>query len=253
VTPQEKEDIVSVNSMDAPMPWEAASSALVELLQLEAPPIALTFTATRSALPSFDAPMSEPTEDGRTGRVPASCVFWAEAEQRGFSTVAADHGNCSVGKWVHGFASLDDISGAADVASLFESGWITSADVEQIETISDRPEMIVYEPLSQAQNDPDVVLLRLNARQMMELMDAVPQLALSRKPQCQIVAKARSGQAAVSMGCALSRERTGMRDDELTCTLPASDLARVVEALSHVSEADTTVRRFADADRQRFT
>ena len=38
-----------------------------------------------------------------------------------------------------------------------------------------------------------------------------------------------------------------MRDDELTCTLPASDLTRVVEALSHVSEADTTVRRFADA------
>jgi hypothetical protein len=43
-----------------------------------------------------------------------------------------------------------------------------------------------------------------------------------------------------------------MGDDQLTCALPASDLTRVAQALTQASEADTTVRRFADADRQRF-
>lgn len=231
--------------------WETASNTLVELLQLEASPIAITF-ADNSTLPAFDAPMSEPTEDGRTGRVPASCVFWSEADQRGFSTIAADHGNCSVGKWVHGYASLAAIAGAADVGALFESGWITSNEVEQVVTINDRSETIAYQPLRDAQGDPDVVVLRLNARQMMELMDAIPQLTLSRKPQCQIIAKAKTGQAALSMGCALSRERTGMPDDQLACAIPAADLTNVVEALSHVAQADTTVRTFASTDRQRF-
>ena len=168
--------------------WETASTTLVELLRLDAPPIAITFTDS-SPLPAFDAPMSEPTEDGRTGRVPASCVFWSQADQRGFSTVAADHGNCSVGRWVHGFARLDDIAGAADVGALFESGWITSNEVEQVVTISVRSEAIAYEPLREAQGDPDVVVLRLNARQMMELMDAIPELTLSRKPQCQMTVR----------------------------------------------------------------
>ena len=66
--------------------------------------------------------MSEPTPDGRSGRVPASCVFWMEADRSTFATAPEDHGNCSVGRWVHGFATLDEIAGAADVGALFEVG-----------------------------------------------------------------------------------------------------------------------------------
>ena len=51
--------------------WATTSDTLVELLQLDAPPIAITFAGS-SPLPAFDAPMSEPTEDGRSGRVPAA-------------------------------------------------------------------------------------------------------------------------------------------------------------------------------------
>ena len=34
-----------------------------------------------------------------------------------------------------------------------------------------------------------MVVVRLNARQMMELMDAIPELTLSRKPQCQMTVR----------------------------------------------------------------
>lgn len=43
-----------------------------------------------------------------------------------------------------------------------------------------------------------------------------------------------------------------MKDELLTCALPASILSNVVEARRHAAQADATVRTFASADRQRF-
>jgi uncharacterized protein (DUF169 family) len=257
-------DFLHVGTTTPPVPhsletdmdnWTALSGSLVQILGLENPPIALTFLdgeVPDAAVPAFDGPMSAPTEDGRTGRVPASCVFWMKSTTSTFSTVSEDHGNCSVGRWVHGFATLDDIAAASDVEMLFSSGWVTSEDVARVEVVPQRPHGIVYGPLSDSTRTPDVVVLRLNPRQMMELADALPGLELSGKPQCQIVARAKAGQAAVSMGCALSRERTGMAEGELTCAIPAVDLPGIVERLGVVVATDTTVRGYAIADRTRF-
>ena len=73
----------------------------------------------------FAEPMSEPAADGRAGRVAAGCVFWVHAADKSFTTVPADHGNCSVGRYTHGLASLADVGGNDDVAALLESGWVT--------------------------------------------------------------------------------------------------------------------------------
>ncbi len=236
--------------------WTRTASELVDLLGLENQPIAMTFTNGHGAAerpPQFAKPMSEPTSDGRSGRVPAGCVFWMEAANATFSTVPADHGNCSVGRWVHGFATLEEIAGAADVGALFESGWVTTDDVGKVQVVGDHSTGIVYGPLRDSTADPDVVVLRLNAAQMMELGDAIPDLELSGKPQCQIVAKAKSGGAAVSMGCALSRERTGMPATELTCAIAAAQLPGVVERLRAVVGADRVVEGYAAQDRARFS
>ena len=230
--------------------WAGLASDLVELLGLSAPPVAMTFAADDRGLPPLDRPMSEPTEDGRSGRVAASCVFWMEAAEGSFSTVAADHGNCSVGRWVHGFASLEDVAGKADVAALVQSGWVAESDFGQVETVAETPGAILYSPLSEAHAQPDIVLLRLQPRQMMELGDAVPGLRYSGKPQCQLVALAKRGTPAASMGCALSRERTGMGDDELVCALPGRQLPDVVARLRRVRSADSAVRSYAVAQMQ---
>ena len=87
--------------------WTRLAGELTEALTLNHPPIAITFHAHVPAdLDAFDAPMPPPTADGRTGRVAAGCVFWTHALDRTFSTVAADHGNCSVGSVTHGFGPL---------------------------------------------------------------------------------------------------------------------------------------------------
>src|SRR5258708_5061465 len=147
--------------------WSRLAGDLTDTLNLSVPPIAIGFEAAPPAdLAPFDAPMPAPMEDGRTGRVPAGCVFWVHATEQTFSTVAADHANCSVGSLTHGFATLDEVAGNSDVAALLESGWVTMDVVPHIPVVRERPESVTYGPLSEAPSDPDVVLLRINGKQL---------------------------------------------------------------------------------------
>ena len=174
--------------------------------------------------------------DGRTGKVPAGCVFWMKATDRTFSTVAEDHGNCSVGSLTHGLKTMDEVAGNSDVAALLDSGWVTMDVVPQIPVVKTKYRYITYGPLVES-SDPDVVVVRLNATQLMVLHDAIPGLRFEGKPQCHIVAIAKEqGEIAASVGCMLSRVRTGMSPSEVTCAIPASKLGDVIEAL------DSTLR-----------
>jgi uncharacterized protein (DUF169 family) len=232
----------------------ALSDALTDLLGLEHGPIAITFhdELPDDGVSRFDEPMSEPTEDGRTGRAAAPCVFWMHAHERTFDTVAEDHGNCSVGRFTHGFAEAADILDKKDVAALLEVGWVTMEAFSGVAALSRRPKGVRYGPLTAAIGVPDVVLLRVTPRQMMEINDAV-EVDWSGKPQCQILPKAADdGVIAASMGCALSRARTGMGDDELTVAVPGHRVEELVAALRPVTTADDAVVGYAVADLARF-
>jgi uncharacterized protein (DUF169 family) len=236
------------------MSQTALSDALTDLLGLEHAPIALTFhdELPDDGVPLFDAPMSEPTEDGRSGRAAAPCVFWMHAHERTFDTLAEDHGNCSVGRFTHGFADAADILDKSDVAALLEVGWVTMEAFAGVAALSRRPKGVRYGPLAEAGATPDVVLLRVTPRQMMEINDAVD-VDWSGKPQCQILPRAADdGVIAASMGCALSRARTGMGDDELTVAVPGHRVEELVAALRPVTTADGAVVGYAVADLTRF-
>jgi uncharacterized protein (DUF169 family) len=243
------------NSTLAP-DWAELDSRLAAALHLGAPAIFLAFSESPpETVEPFAKPMSSPAEDGRKGRVPASCVFWMEAAtgEKAFSTVAQDHGNCSVGVWTHGFSEFDPTK--TDVATLLESGWVTAEMVPQIPFVASRPGSITYGRLDAVPSDvtPDVVLLRVNGRQMMVLSDSIPELSIEGKPQCHIVALAKEhGRPAASVGCALSRARTGMRPDEMTVALPTSKLAASVEAIERTAGIDSMVARYAAEDARRF-
>jgi uncharacterized protein (DUF169 family) len=235
--------------------WSQLASDLVSTLHLASPPLAITFSgAPPDGVAPFDEPMPDALPDGRTGRVPAGCVFWMKAADRTFSTVAEDHGNCSVGSVTHGFKTLEEVAGNSDVAALLESGWVTMDVVPQIPVVHEKPGAITYGPLADTPVDPDVVFLRVTGRQLMVLSDAIPGLRIEGKPQCHIVAVAKEEQApAASVGCALSRVRTGMPPTEMTCALPAGQLSEIVESIKRNSDADSTVARYAADDARRFT
>jgi uncharacterized protein (DUF169 family) len=232
--------------------WNQLAADLTAALHPTAPPIAITFSAAPRA-PAFDKPMPEPSPDGRTGRVPAGCVFWMESVDKTFTTVAEDHGNCSVGSWTHGFIPLEEAATRGDVAALMESGWVTMDMVPQIPFVATKPDAITYGPLADTTVDPDVVLIRLTAKSLMVLSDALPGLRIEGKPQCHIVAAAKEeGAVVASVGCALSRVRTGMPSSDHTCAIPASRLAEVVDAVQRTAATDAVVARYAAEDAARF-
>lgn len=233
--------------------WSELSSELASLLRLTAPPIGITFSDERPAgVDPFNEPMPPPTPDGRTGRVPAGCVFWMRAAGRTFSTVPEDHGNCSVGSLTHGLIDLETAASRADVGAIVEAGWVTPDMFPRIPTLDTKPGAITYGPLAETPIDPDVVFIRVDGKQLMTLSDALPDLKVEGKPQCHIVPMAAKGEVAASVGCALSRIRTAMKPDEMTCAIPASQLGEVVEKLRATVSTDSAVATYAGEDKRRF-
>jgi uncharacterized protein (DUF169 family) len=234
--------------------YGTVASELNSLLNLDVPPLAITFSDEAPAnVPTFDEPMSEPAEDGRRGRVAASCVFWMKGTDRTFTTVPEDHGNCSVGRLTHGFAQLSDVAGNSDVATLFESGWVGMDDVPKIPVMSRSYGHVTYGPLSETPVDPDIVFLRLTPKQLMILNDAIPEMSLEGKPQCHIIAMAKEQEVvAASIGCMLSRVRTEMGSHEMTCAIPRSSLDDVLARLRRAESIDSAVGAYAARDKQRF-
>lgn len=227
---------------------------LSSLLRLAVPPLGIAFRAgDGSEAPRYRSNPPAPTADGRTGAVPAGCVFWFKAVGQVFSTRGEDHANCSVGSYTHGFATLEEAAGKADVAALFESGWVGEADVPKIAHVKEQPGAIVYGPLADMPVAPDVVFLRLNAKQAMIIDDALGRVRFEGKPQCHVVAIAKEeGNVAISVGCMLSRVRTGMSNNELTCAIPAARLGEVVQKLRKNAGIERSVAAYAAADAARF-
>lgn len=232
--------------------WTDLSEQLEGALGLANAPLAITFHASASGVDRFESNMPSPADDGRTGAVPAGCVFWMHATDSTFSTVAQDHRNCSVGSVTHGFLGLMDVMESGDVGALLESGWVTPEAAMAIPVVEEKPEEVVYGPLGESPSDPDVVLLRITGRQLMVLHDAFPDLRIEGKPQCHIIAIAKAGEMAASVGCQLSRVRTQMPNAEVTCAIPAAQLSGLLARLEETAVADRAVAQYAADDMARF-
>ncbi len=122
-----------------------------------------------------------------------------------------------------------------------------------IPAVKERYRYVTYGPLQDAGETPDVVFLRVNAKQAMTISDAFPDMRFEGKPQCHIIAIAKEQQeVAVSVGCMLSRVRTGMPNTEMTCAIPGSRLAEVVQQIKTTTVIDGTVANYASEDSRRF-
>lgn len=236
-------------------PWRELSDRLTSALKPFASPVAITFLDDDQPPPVArrDETYPEPNAHGRTGQVPAGCVFWIHGADETFATSATDHANCSVGSLTHGFLTLEEAATKDDVGAVLESGWVDEAAVAELPRVTTKPTAVVYGPLAESGVTPDVVLLRINGLGLMTLKGAVPDLRIEGKPQCHIVAIAKEeGAVAASVGCALSRSRTGMRSEEMTCVIPGSRLQEVVDALEATVTLDRSMAAYASADAKRF-
>lgn len=176
-----------------------------------------------------------------------------KAVDQTFATIAEDHANCSVGSYTHGLLSLEAAAQRDDIGAVLESGWVSLEDFMAVPKVSEEPDTITYGPLADAQGEPDVVLIRLNPLGLMILRDAFPGMSIEGKPQCHIIAIAKErNEAVASVGCALSRARTGMKAEEATCAIPGDRLAEIVAKLESTADLDWSMARYAAADAKRF-
>jgi uncharacterized protein (DUF169 family) len=230
------------------------SEALNRYLHPVTKPVAITFHSSVPSSPRAHAGRKpEPTEDGRTGTVSAGCVFWVDGAVNSFTTTPADHRNCSVGSYTHGMISAEAAATSADIATVLEVGWITPQQFSDVPAIAISPAAVTYGPLCEQTQIPDVVLLRLSPHGVMLIGDACPGLQIEGKPQCHIVAIAHNDQRpAASVGCALSRARTGMTVNEMTVALPGPQLDSIITALDYAHIAAANVAKYAASDAQRF-
>ena len=137
--------------------------------------------------------------------------------------------------------------------ALVGADWVSMEAAAKIPTVGKKPAAVLYGPLAAGAFEPDVVFLRLTGKQLMLVNDAWPELRFEGKPQCHIIPIAQStGQVAVSSGCMLSRVRTGMSNNEVTCALPAGKLGDLVARLKRAQAADMKVAAYAAEDAKRF-
>jgi uncharacterized protein (DUF169 family) len=221
----------------------AMAKQLHDILGIDSAPVALAFQAT----PPVNVPRI-------AAAGPSACSYWKHAaEGRTFYAEAADHYNCPIGAYTHGIDlpperanELPDVLG-----TMFQIGYLRKEEVPGIPRRSEAFGVAVYAPLAEASFEPDVVLVRGTARQIMLLAEAAwaagvgSGAGLMGRPTCAAVPQALRSQAGVaSLGCIGNRVYTDLADDEMHYALPGKHIAAVVEKLATIVDANRVLESY---------
>ena len=189
------------------------SEQIQQLLNLETIPVAITF---------HDKP---PDNVPQTEKVEASgCTYWRRAaEGRTFYTEASDHYNCPIGCYTHNVelpdAQAEELQNTLGLMG--ELGYISMEEVPGIPRREAPFQNVVYSPLADASDTPDVVIISGTPRQMMLLAEAATAAGIGTengvmgRPTCAVIpAVLQSGRGASSLGCIGNRVYTALSDDD---------------------------------------
>jgi uncharacterized protein (DUF169 family) len=218
-------------------------STLAHLLQLKSSPVAIAFR---------DAPPAGLERVDAAG--PSSCAYWKlAAEGRSFFTAADDHQGCAVGTYTHGLdlppAKMGELQGLIGVMTGL--GYLDGAEVPGIPRRAGGFGVALYGPYPGAPFQPDVVLVRCDARRAMMLAEAVraagvgePMSAMLR-PTCAMLPQTlSSGAASLSLACIGNRVYTGLEDGEMYLAIPGAKVAAVEAKLGTIVNANRELEKF---------
>ena len=219
---------------------------VLDALKLEWRPVAIAFMAAPPpGLPRVD----------RT--LPAGCAYWKQAsEEGGFYTTAEDHYGCTVGAFTHNVTLPDEKSQELQsvVGTMVSLEYLSGDEVPSIPRRQAPMQIAAYAPLADATFTPDVVVFRGNARQLMLLSEAARSAGIFGggdilgRPACAMIPHAgNTGSAVASFGCIGNRVYTGLADDEFYVTVPGAGLARTLERLAVILNANIQLKAFHEA------
>ena len=185
---------------------------------------------------------------------PASCDYWKRAaDGEVFWTDAADHQNCPIGAHTHGVqmseAKKQELMGL--VGTMVQLGYIRMDEVPGIPHRKAPLRVAVYAPLSKMPCDPDVVLVRGTAAQLMVVVEAAqaagvaPDAPALGRPTCAALPQALdSARPAMSLGCIGNRVYTGLGEGEGYVAIPAAALEKVAGKLDALARANAELEKF---------
>jgi uncharacterized protein (DUF169 family) len=213
------------------------------LLGLAMPALAIAF---RDAAPAGVPRISRPA--------PASCSYWPLVLSGAvFYTEAEDHFGCAVGAHTHGVALPPGRASELDemIRTMVGLEYVAAEEVAQIPARRERFGVAIYAPLGATPVDPDVVMVRGKARQVMLLAEAAQAAGITAegsvmgRPACSLLpATLGTGQAHTSLGCIGNRVYTGLLDEELYYALPGAKLGDVVAKLEKIALANRALEKF---------
>jgi uncharacterized protein (DUF169 family) len=212
-------------------------------LRLNRSPVAVGFLAVPPpGLPRVERPL------------PAGCSYWKEAsEGHAFYTTPEDHENCPVGAFTHGVTLSSDKAAELQslVGTMIQLQYLRSEDVSGIPHRVARMQVAAYAPLADAAFDPDLVIFRGNARQIMLLSEAAraagsfESSAAMGRPACAMIPQTTGTASSVaSVGCIGNRVYTELGDDELYFSVPGPALPQVLEQLTVMLDANAALEQF---------
>jgi uncharacterized protein (DUF169 family) len=219
------------------------TNQLQNLLHLKWSPVALTFA---SAVPADIPHVDKAAASG--------CSYWKlAAEGQTFYTEAADHFNCPVGAYTHNVdlppEQAKELEGL--VTTMVGLQYLKMEEVATLPRRSAPFGVTVYAPLASTPFDPDVIIVRGNARQIMLLAEAAKAADFSHdmnamlRPTCAVIPEAiEARRASLSLGCIGNRVYTELGDDEFYFAIPGPNVGDVVEKLQTIVHANRELEQF---------
>ena len=185
---------------------------------------------------------------------PASCSYWKQASDgASFYTTAEDQLSCTVGAYTHGVSMSAEKSTElqSTIGKMIGLNYLREEEVPVIPHRSEPFQMAVYSPLADCPCEPDIVIVRGDAKHLMLLTEASlaagigPQGGAMARPTCAFIPDTiRSGRASPSFACIGNRVYTGLTDDELYFAIPGAMIARVTAELEKIVGANQALESY---------
>jgi uncharacterized protein (DUF169 family) len=217
--------------------------SIARLLDLNSAPIAIAF---------LDAPPAG--VERVASQEAAGCGYWRRAaDGEVFYTIADDHKRCPIGAHTHNVSLTPDEQQElmSLVGTMVGLQYLKMEDVPKIPMRKTPLKVAVYSPLANAPVQPDVVLVRGNARQLMLLSGAAESAGFAGtgpamgRPTCAVLPEAiNTDLTSASFGCVGNRVYTGAADTEAYFAIPGNRLTALEQRLAVIVRANNELEKF---------
>jgi uncharacterized protein (DUF169 family) len=229
------------------------SQQMTDALQLDLPPVSLTFVDEAPSGVSQSA-----------SAAPSACAFWIRAQQGLFFAPADAHKNCPIGMLTMVFPMDESVMFSLNdfISRMIDVSYIATGELDFVPGITRASKGIIYGPLSQFSEWPDFTLVWVDARQAMLLEEALGAVFWNASDKAQVFGRPACGALAVaanenrptlSLGCAGMRTFTKIEDGKLLAWIPASELRTLSAKLESTMRSNAQMLDFYRQHQERFS